>query len=260
MAGKKISAVLITKDEEDNIPRALRSVSFADEIIVLDTGSTDRTVEICRAGGARVEVAEWRGYVAAKNAVADLAGGDWLLSIDADEEVTPELREEIEKVVTDPRDKTGFFFPRRNHYLGRWVRRCGWYPDYQLRLWRRGRGRWVGGRVHERVEVDGLTGRTKAALNHFTYSSIDEHLRRISVYADLSAHDKFDAGKRAGLFGLLFSAPWQFIRLFILRGGMFDGVTGLAVAGMGAYYAFLKKLKLWELQTRERGGDGEQAQ
>jgi len=132
MAGKKISAVLITKDEEDNIPRALRSVSFADEIIVLDTGSTDRTVEICRAGGARVEVAEWYGYVAAKNAVADLAGGDWLLSIDADEEVTPELREEIERVVADPRDKTGFFFPRRNHYLGRWVRRCGWYPDYQL--------------------------------------------------------------------------------------------------------------------------------
>ncbi len=251
MAGETISAVLITKNEEANMERALHSVSFADEVIVLDGESNDRTVEICREAGARVEVKEWGGFVEQKNAAAKLASCEWVLSIDADEQVTPELREEIERVIALPGESAGFFVPRKNHYLGRWIRHCGWYPDYQLRLWRRGRGSWVGGRVHERVEVEGPAGHLKAALNHFSYTSIAGHLERINRYSELIALDKLERGEKAGLLGLLFAAPWHFFRLYILRGGILDGLPGLVVSAMGAHYAFLKKAKLWELQ---RGG------
>jgi glycosyltransferase involved in cell wall biosynthesis len=258
MAGKTISAVLITKNEERNIGRALRSLEFADEVIVLDGESSDRTMEVCRAAGARVEVKEWDGFVAQKNAAVQLAECDWILSLDADEEVTPELREEVLRVVADPGEKVGFFIPRKNFYLGRWIRHCGWYPDYQLRLWRRGRGRWVGGRVHERVEIEGEAGHLRAALNHFSYNSIGEHLLRMNRYAELIARDKFEQGKRAGLAGLMFAAPWQFFKLYILRGGILDGLYGLLVSAMGAHYAFLRKAKLWELQheRKPKSGDG----
>ena len=250
MVGGTISAVIITKDEEDRIPRALASLDFADEVIVLDTGSSDRTVQICREAGARVEQVEWRGYVEAKNAAANLATGDWVLSLDADEEVTEALRSELEGIVSGDGQAAGYYIPRRNHYLGRWVRHCGWYPDYQLRFWRRGRGVWTGGRVHESVRIDGPTARTRGALNHYTYESTEEHLVRMHRYAELSALDKHERGGKAGFFGLMFAAPWQFIRLYFLRGGLLDGVTGLIVSAMGAHYAFLKKLKLWEMQNR----------
>ena len=250
MAGETISAVLITKNEEANIERALRSVSFADEVIVLDGESSDRTAGICREAGARVEVKEWSGFVAQKNAAAQLATCDWILSIDADEQVTPEMQAEVERAVASPGGCIGFFVPRKNHYLGRWIKHCGWYPDFQLRLWRRGRGSWVGGRVHERVEVDGPTGRLKAALNHFSYTSIAGHLERINRYSELIAMDKLDRGEKAGLLGLMFAAPWHFFRLYILRGGILDGLHGLVVSAMGAHYAFLKKAKLWELRRR----------
>ena len=257
MAGGTISAVIITKDEEDRVPRALASLGFADEVIVLDTGSSDRTVEVCRETGARVEQAEWRGYVEAKNAAAGLASSDWVLSLDADEEVTPELRAELERIAAGDGEAVGYYIPRRNHYLGRWVRRCGWYPDYQLRFWRRGLGSWTGGRVHESVKVDGPTARARGALNHFTYESTEEHLLRMNRYAELSALDKHERGEKAGFLGLMFAAPWQFFRLYFLRGGLLDGVTGLVVSAMGAHYAFLKKLKLWEMQRSDSGADEE---
>jgi glycosyltransferase involved in cell wall biosynthesis len=257
MIGQTISAVLITKNEEAHIGRALRSVEFADEVVVLDGESTDGTVEVCRAAGARVELKPWGGFVAQKNAVTEMAAGDWVLSLDADEEVTPELRAEILRVVSDPGGREGFLIPRKNHYLGRWIRHCGWYPDHQLRLWRRGRGRWVGGSVHEHVEVDGSFGRLSAALNHFSYDSIAAHLERMNRYAGLIARDRFEQGKRAGFAGLLFAAPWQFFRIYFLRAGFLDGLPGLIVSAMGAYYAFLKKAKLWEMRhgtgPRERG-------
>jgi (heptosyl)LPS beta-1,4-glucosyltransferase len=250
VARERISAVLITENEERNIGRALASVEWADEIVVLDSGSSDSTVEIARGAGARVVTAAWQGYVAAKNSAAALAGGEWILSIDADEEVTPELRDEIESVVERPSGPAGYRVPRRNFYWGRRIRHCGWYPDYQLRLWRRGKGRWVGGRVHERVEVDGVIGRTKAPLNHYTYSSISEHIRRMDRYAGLSAMDRFEAGKRTGFLRLLFAAPWQFCRLYFFRWGFLDGIPGLIVSALGAHYAFLKHAKLWELQQK----------
>lgn len=252
VALERISAVVITKNEERSIGRALASVAWADDVVVLDSGSSDSTVEVARRAGARVEASEWRGYVAAKNAAAELATGEWILSLDADEEVTPELRDEVSAILSHPGGAVGYKVPRRNFFWGRWIRHCGWHPDYQLRLWRRGKGRWVGGRVHERVEVDGGVGRTKAPLNHYTYSSISEYLQRMDRYAGLSAMDKYEAGKRTGFLRLLFSAPGQFIRLYFFRGGFLDGIPGLIVSALGAYYTFLKRAKLWELQSTDR--------
>lgn len=248
----RISAVIITKNEEKNIGRALASVAWTDEVLVLDCGSSDRTVELALKSGAIVETDDWKGYVANKNAAAEPASGDWILSIDADEEITPELRTEIEIILEDPGGAAGYRIPRKNHYLGHWIRRCGWYPDYQLRLWRRGAGRWVGGRVHERVEVNGPVGRTRAPINHYSYSSIAEHIDRMNTYAGLAARDKFEAGKKAGVFRLLLAAPAQFIRLYFLRGGILDGIPGLLVSALGGYYAFLKQARLWELHYKNR--------
>lgn len=254
MVRARLSAVIIAKDEERNIARALASVAWAGEVVaVVDAESSDRTEALALGAGARVEVRPWRGYVATKNEAAALAAGDWILSIDADEEVTPELRGEIEAIVSsDEGAADGYRFPRRNHYWGRWIRHCGWYPDLQLRLWRRGRGRWVGGRVHERVEVQGRIGRTRAALNHFTYDSIGRHLRTMERYSDLSARDRFEAGRRTNALLLALTPPWQFFRSYILRGGILDGTPGLVVSALAAYYAFLKHARLWELQSGAR--------
>lgn len=245
----KISAVIIARDEEPNIGRALESLKWADEIIVLDTGSEDRTVEICRDSGARVEETTWSGYVEAKNQVAGMASCDWVLSLDADEEITPQLTQEIKEIVNGSKENAGYRIPRNNHYLGKRIRYCGWYPDLQLRLWKRGKGKWVGGRVHERVEVEGQVGETSSAMNHYTYGSIKEHIGTMEKYAGLQARDKFEAGKRTSAVSLFFTPPWQFFRLYILRLGFLDGASGLIVSAMGAFYAFLKKARLWELQN-----------
>jgi len=251
----KISAAIIALNEESNILRALESVAWTDEVILVDSGSTDQTIDIARDWGARVIAAGFDGYVEAKNLALKYTSGQWVLSLDADEEVTPELRAEIETIVADEAAADGYRIPRRNHYLGKWMRWCGWYPDYQLRLWKRGTGRWVGGSVHERVDVNGEVGKTKAALNHFTYNSLNDHVARMNRYATLHAQDRFAAGKRATFLHLLLTPLLQFIKLYFLRLGMLGGMRGLMVSGMGSYYAYLKKAKLIELQLKEKANN-----
>ena len=248
----KISATIITLNEEKNIARALKSLDWVDEIIVVDSGSTDATEKICKEAGAKFISVEWPGYVAAKNMALAAATGDWVLSIDADEEVTPELRDEILKEIKSPDVAQGYFVPRKNHYLGKWIKRCGWYPDYQLRFWERERGHWQGGRVHESVKVEGRVVPLNKAINHFSYESISAHLKTIDKYTDLIARDKFEKGKKVSFFGLFFAAPLHFLKLYVLRGGFLDGLRGLLVSAMGAHYNFLKKAKLWELRLREK--------
>lgn len=248
----KISATIITLNEEKNISRALASLDWVDEIVVVDSGSKDATEKICREAGARFISIVWPGYVAAKNAALDAARGEWVISIDADEEVTPELKKEILDVIDHPDVAQGYRIPRKNHYLGKWVRRCGWYPDYQLRLWERGRGRWHGGRVHESVKVEGRVVPLEAAINHFSYESLSDHLKTIDKYTSLIARDKFEKGKGVNIFGLFFAAPLHFLKLYFLRGGILDGIRGLLVSVMGAHYNFLKKAKLWEMRQREK--------
>lgn len=247
-----ISTAIITLNEEDNILRALESVSWTDEVVVIDTGSSDQTIDLCREWGARIIAGKFDGYVSSKNRAMRQTRGKWVLSLDADEEVTPELRAEIEQIIHDAAAKDGYRMPRKNHYLGRWVRHCGWYPDYQVRLWKQGSGRWVGGSVHERVEVDGEVGTTSAALNHFTYNSLDDHIIRMNKYATLHAKDRYASGKRANALHLFLTPFFQFIKLYFLRLGILDGMHGLMVSGMGTYYSYLKKAKLIELQMKEK--------
>lgn len=231
--------------------RALESVAWTDEVVVVDSGSTDQTMDLCREWGARVIAGKFDGFVNSKNRALKYTRGEWVLSIDADEQVTPELRDEILKIIQDENALDGYRVPRRNHYLGKWVRHCGWYPDYQLRLWRRPRGKWVGGSVHERVDVEGSVGKTRSALNHFTYNSIDEHILRMNRYAGLHARDRFREGKRAHAIHLFLVPAIQFFRLYFLRLGILDGLHGLMVSGMGSYYAYLKKAKLIEIQMKQ---------
>lgn len=243
-----ISAVLITRDEERDLPAALDSLAFCEEIVVVDAGSTDRTCELAVAAGARVIVnAPWPGFVAQRNLALDAARHDWVLVLDADERVTPALREEIEALRARGFDHAGYRVPRVAHYLGTWIRATDWYPDPQVRLFDRRRARVEGGLVHEAVRVQGALGRLRAELEHFPYADVSEHLQRIERYTTLWARQAHDSGARCGLSRALLAAQWAFVRNYVLRRGLTLGRAGLIVSLLNSHYTFVKLLKLAEL-------------
>jgi glycosyltransferase involved in cell wall biosynthesis len=252
----KISATVITLNEERNIADALESLSWADEIIVVDSQSTDRTVEIARGFTDRVFVRPWPGYSAQKNFAADQARNDWIFSLDADERVSTELRSEIETVKSRPESTAAAFeSPRLAFYLGRRIRHSGWYPDYKARLYHRGRCRWSGDYVHERLEVTGVVKRLSGDLLHYTVRHASEHHLRMDRYTTLAAQEQYARGDRGSIASLLFSPPATFIRSYLLKLGFLDGPQGLAIACFAGYYAFLKNLKLWEMTGRSNHKD-----
>jgi len=246
----KLTVTVITLNESAQIAAALQSVEWADEILVIDSRSTDDTVTIARAHAARVEVRDWPGYSAQKNHAADLASNDWILSIDADERVTPELAAEIRGLLQGTPQARGYRLPRVAWYLGRWIRSTDWYPDYQLRLYDRRAGRWNGRRVHESVELAGGAepGLLKNALHHYAYRDTSEHLSTIDTYTTLAAGQWHAEGRRATGLGALAHATFALFRNYVLRGGFRDGAPGLIVSVFNSYYVFLKFAKLWELQ------------
>jgi glycosyltransferase involved in cell wall biosynthesis len=244
-----VTATVITKNEEDAIADALRSLSWADELIVIDAESTDRTVAIARQFTDRVYVRPWNGYVEQKNYAASLATHDWIFSLDADERVTPELSAEIRTVLAAGPRVAGYRMPRVSFYLGRWMRTTDMYPDYQLRLYDKRRARWDGLHVHESVNVDGGSiGFLKSELQHYPYRDLSEHLIRMDRYTTLAARQMFEKGKRATRLELLLHPPIAFFRNYILKGGFRDGQAGLIVSLVNSYYVMLKFAKLWELQ------------
>jgi glycosyltransferase involved in cell wall biosynthesis len=249
----KITATVITFNEEANIARALESLAWADEIIVVDSESHDRTVEIARRFTDRVIVRVWPGYSAQKNFAAAEASHDWIFSLDADEQVSDELRREIEslKQAAEP-EVAACEMPRRTFYLGRWIRHSGWYPDWKRRLYDRRRGRWVGDYVHEGIEVDGPVARLRGDLLHFTVEDASQHHLRIDRYTTLAAEQAHAQGKRASLASIILSPPLTFIRSYVFKLGFLDGAQGYAIARFAAHYAFLKNLKRWELSTGKR--------
>jgi Glycosyltransferases involved in cell wall biogenesis len=249
----KITAIVITLNEEANIARALESVAWADEIIVVDSESRDRTVDIARRFTERVIVRQWPGYSAQKNFAAEQASHDWIFSLDADEQVSEALRREIEslKQVAEPA-VAGYEMPRLTFYLGRWIRHSGWYPDWKLRLYDRRRSRWVGDYVHEGLEVDGAIARLTGDLLHFTVKDASEHHLRIDRYTRLAAEQAHAQGKRISIAPIIFSPLLTFIRSYIFKLGFLDGLQGYAIARFAAHYAFLKNLKLWELSKGKR--------
>jgi len=242
-----ISAVIIAKDEEERLPDALRSVAFCDEVLVVDAGSSDRTQELARAAGARVLVhAPWPGYVAQRNYASDCASHDWVLAVDADERVTPALRAEIETLRDRGLPHAGYRIPRAAHYLGRFIRGTDWYPDPQLRLYDRRRGRWQGALVHESVRVDGPVGRLRGDLEHYTYRDVSHHLQTIDRYTTLWAEQAYLEGRRAGALTAAFTCGWAFFRNYVLKGGFLLGSAGFTVSTLNAYYTFAKMAKLAE--------------
>jgi glycosyltransferase involved in cell wall biosynthesis len=244
-----ISAIIITKDEEANIRECLESLDWVDEIVVVDGGSTDRTAEICREFKARVfEHGDWPGFGLQKNRALAQATSDWVFAIDADERVTPDLRAEIRAVLEAP-TTDAYELPRLSWYCGRFIRHSGWRPDYVLRLFKRGAGRFSDDLVHERVLVSGPVGRLKNDLIHYSFRNLEQVLNVVNRYSTLGAGQKFQAGQKGGLAQALLHGLGALLSTYLLKGGFLDGRQGVMLAisnAEGAYYKYLKLLELQE--------------
>jgi glycosyltransferase involved in cell wall biosynthesis len=250
-----ISAFLVCKNEEVNMERCLASLAWCDEIVVVDSGSTDATLEICAKHKCRVTHHDWNGYVEQKAFALSLCTMPWILNLDADEEVSPELVDEIRSMLArDARGEVredGFELLRVVFYLGRWWRKGGWHPERRLRLARRERVTWHGEEPHEHARVMGSTGRMMGELRHYTYRDIADHVARLNAHSSAAARALQAKGAQAGLVDLLLKPKARFIKFFILRHGYREGFPGLLVGCMEAFYVFLKYFKLWELGRRK---------
>lgn len=251
MTVPSLSVVLITKNEAANIRPCLESVAFADEIVVVDSGSSDETANIARAMGAKVYEHDWPGFGPQKNRALDYATSEWIFSIDADERVTPELRAELEQAMREAK-ADGYFCPRLSQFCGTYIHHGGWYPDYVLRLFRRGRGRFSDSLVHESVLLDGSSAKLKNPLLHYSYLTMDDVERKVEHYSTAAARQMFQKGKRTTLAGAAASAGWAFLRTYIFRLGVLDGAAGWQIAVMNMRTTWLKYRKLAALRSSEK--------
>ncbi|MGH9805390.1 MAG: glycosyltransferase family 2 protein [Candidatus Acidiferrales bacterium] len=247
----RLTVTIITLNEEKNLPRALDSVAdVADEIVVVDSGSADRTRELARERGARVVERTFTDYSEQKNFAAAQASHEWVLSLDADEELSPELRESVRQWRESEAKAAAYGMQRRAHYIDRWINHSGWYPDPKLRLYRRERARWVGA-LHEGLQVEGPTGWLEGELRHYTVNSFGQHVRSVRRYTTLAARQLHSAGRRRWLLPFLIAAPWTFVRTLVFQLGFLDGWRGVQIALMASCYVFLK---YWKLGVLARGG------
>lgn len=246
----KLSVTIITLNEADHIAAAIDSASWADEILVIDSGSSDATVEIARGKNATVISREWPGWIEQKNFAAERAANDWIFSLDADERITPALAVEIRELLATEPARRGYRMPRVTYHLGRWIRTTDFYPDYQTRLYDRRAARWRGKYVHESVSVDGGAGQLRNEIEHYSYRDLRDQLDRINHYTTLAAKQMHESGRRAGLLDLIVHPPAAFLRNYLLRRGVIDGAAGFTISAMNAYSVFLKFAKLRELQRK----------
>ncbi len=248
-----ISVCIIALNEEKRISPCLESVGFADEIIVVDGGSADATVKTAKQFKAKVFLRPFDHFVNQKNYAVSLAGREWVLVADADEVVTPELKQEILTLTADQKHLSekpcsAWRIPRRNFYMGQWIMHGGWYPDFSIRLFRNGSGEFTGGTVHETFRLyEGSYCTLKNDLLHYSYRTISEHLSRIDQYSTLIAQDKFRRGRRSSVLWAVMKGLSKFFIMYIIKMGFLDGRAGLALAATGGFYNFLKYIKLWEL-------------
>jgi glycosyltransferase involved in cell wall biosynthesis len=250
----KISAIIITRNEEKNIEDAIRSVSWADEILVVDSESTDRTRELAGSLGARVLVNSWPGFSLQKQFAVDHATNDWILSLDADERVTDALQTEIERIRDNGTTADGFRVPRLSYYMNRPIKHGGWYPDLQLRLFDRRKGKWNGAVIHESVQMQPGSNvqNLKGDLLHYSVENAEHHNRMIAErYAPLGAQRMYETGRRTSPFKAVLSAWFAFIRAYLLKAGFLDGFAGFCIAYFAAHHAFMKHLLLIELQRED---------
>lgn len=242
----KISVSIITFNEEHNLIDCLESVRGCDEIVVVDSFSTDRTVEIARRYTDRVIQRAWPGYVAQKNFALEQCTGDWILCLDADERCTPELRDEIRGALVVSDSTVGYTMSRHTRYLGRWINHGGWYPDRKLRLVRRGRARWEGVDPHDKLVADGPTADLQGEIHHFTYRSFAHQLRIVNKFSDVAVDEWIKEGRLPSLFLMLFHPPIKFLECYVWKLGFLDGLAGFIIAVTSSFYAFAKHVKLWE--------------
>lgn len=240
-----VSVVIVTKDEEINIEDALKSVADAQEIIVVDSFSADRTVELCRKYTDKVFQHEWDGFARQKQRAVNYAKGPWVLILDSDERVTPELKTELVDAVSST-DCSGFYMPRENYFIGKRIRYSGWWPDNTLRLFLKDKGHLELREVHEKVVVEGKTGYLKNPLKHYSYRSISDFTKRMENYSTLAAKEIRKKSGRAGLFSLTIKPLSTFLKMYLLRLGLLDGSRGLMLAVLYSYYTFLKYAKTRE--------------
>jgi len=246
----KISACVTAGNEEHKIAACLASLSWCDEIVVVDSYSKDKTYEISKQFTSMVFQHEWEGYIAQKNYIRTLAHYPWIFFVDADEVVSKNLQSEIEQEFErGPEEIVGYQFPRMVYYLGKWIRHGEWYPDTKLRLFLKDRGHSEGQEPHDRVFVDGPVKTLHAPLYHFTYDNMTDHIHTLNRFSSISANEKFNRGNKFRWTDLLFRPPWRFIKSYILKRGFMEGRQGLIIAIMSSYGVFIKYAKLMELWT-----------
>ena len=254
-----LSAVVITLNEEKNIERCLEALRFADEIVVLDSLSTDRTVTLARRYTDKISEREFTGYSDQKTAAIEMATQEWILLVDADEVVPEDLAREITSTLASA-DCDGYWIPRSTYFLGKLIRHCGWYPDYQLRLARKSKARFSVRLVHETLEVDVKCGRLKTALVHYSYPSMDEYARKMVSYARAGARQKMLDGGRFRLSDLVFRPGLAFLRMYIVKQGFRDGLHGFLLCTLTACSTALRYAMLWEMCVRgPKQGDGNES-
>jgi glycosyltransferase involved in cell wall biosynthesis len=249
-----VSVAIVTKDEEKNIQEALQSIGDVAEIVIVDAFSTDRTIDICREYTDKIYHTEWRGYAKQKQVAIEHAKGPWVFILDSDERFTESLREELSSVVKNNNVYSGFYFPRKNFFLGKWIRHGGWWPDYTLRLFLKDKAFIEDREVHEKVIVNGSVGYFKNPIEHYTYRSISDYLKKMENYSTLSAKEILRMNPEPSYISLmlkmLIGPFFTFQKMFFLNQGFRDGIHGFMLAVLYSFYTFLKYAKVWE----KRGG------
>ncbi len=246
-----VSLVVITLNEESHIQRCLKSVPWASDVVVLDSGSTDSTVQLAKSLGARTFVESFRGFREQKQRATDLAEQDWVIALDADEALSPELAKEIYQVAKSLTEVDGYETPRLSFHLSRWIRHGGWYPDTQVRFFNRKTCKWVGGHVHERVSGSNIQ-RLNSPIYHWVFRDLADQVDTNNEYSTKGAMDLWDKGRRFSLLSLLGKPVSKFIETYFWKRGFLDGIPGLIISVGAAYSVFLKFAKLWEMQRGQK--------
>ncbi len=250
-----LAVAIITKNEEENIRPCLRSITFASQVVLVDSGSTDATLAIAEEFGCEIYSEEWRGFGPQKQSAIEKCRLPWILVLDADERIPPDTADIIKKIVTDSNVKeAGFSFPRKNYFQDRWIKHAGWWPDRVIRLFRKESGRITSAKVHESVEVTGIVGELNVPIEHFTESSLSKIIQKIDKYSTLGAEEAFKEGKHSSAFSAFMRAFFTFNQDYFLRLGILDGRQGLTLAVTDAVNKFFKYAKLSEFgKTRQDG-------
>lgn len=243
----KVSAVIVCCDEEENVERCLQSLTWADEIVVVDSFSQDRTVELCRKYTSRIFQREWLGMVRQREYAVSLAQNDWVFAVDADEVITETLRNEVlMRLSEDKEDNSGYYIKRHSHYLGRWIDHGGWYPDFKLRLFRKDKVYVGGENPHDKCFVQGRTAKLNGEMIHYPYKNISRQLRTIDTYSDIVSERLFEKSPAFLLIKMIFRPPAKFLETYIYKLGFLDELPGFVISVLSSYYVFLKYAKLWE--------------